>query len=272
MRALLIRGALTAFAVWLIACAGLVLSARTLIYPFQPGFSVERPVGLPGAHAVTLTAADGTPLTVWLKAPAPGSPVVLYFMGNGGMLPAHAPLLAALAEGGYGIAALNYRGAGETPGTPSQEALTADALALYDGLDGLLDGKPAPHRVIWGTSLGAALAVQLAARRPAAALILESPFNRLCEVAQIHYPIFPVCLILPWERWDTADLIGTIGAPLLVLQGSADRIIPPAQGRRLYEAAQAKKRLIVYPDARHNDLPPGAAARDAAAFVAGLTG
>jgi hypothetical protein len=273
LRNLLIACGLAAAAGWLIACVALIVFARTLIYPFQPGFPAAEPIGLPGARAVALAAADGTPLTLWLKDPAPGGPVVIYFMGNGGVLAAHAPLLARLAERGFGIAALNYRGAGGAPGAPSQQALTADALALSDRLDTLMAAPvPAGRRVIWGTSLGAALAVQLAARREAAALVLESPFNRLCETARIHYPVFPACLLLPWERWDSAEAIARASMPLLVLHGEADRIVPIAQGRALFDAAPGRKRLIAYPGKGHNELSPAATARDAAAFLDGVFG
>jgi hypothetical protein len=180
---------------WLIACAGLIVFARTLIYPFQPGISAAAPVGIPGASSSTIIAEDGLELTVWVVPPRGGRPVVLYFMGNAGSLPMNGPRLAELALHGFGIAALNYRGAGGMPGSPSQTALTSDAAALYDMLDTLL-GQPVPARlrVFFGTSIGAALAVQLATRREAAALILETPFNRLCEVAQFHYPLFPACM------------------------------------------------------------------------------
>ncbi len=130
-------------AAWLIACIGLIVFARTLIYPFEPGISASQPVGVPGARATTFTAGDGTPLTIWLVPPDPDRPTVLYFMGNGGSLPSHGPLLAELAGHGFGIVALNYRGAGGAPGKPSQEALTADALTLYDQLDAIV-GEPVP--------------------------------------------------------------------------------------------------------------------------------
>lgn len=260
-------------ALWVIAGATLIVFARPLIYPFQPGYSAAEPVGLPGARAAVLDAGDGTPLTVWLKDPAPGAPVVLFFMGNGGVLAAHAPLLARLAERGFGIAALNYRGAGGAPGKPSQKALTADAVALYDGLDTLFDAPVPPgRRVIWGASLGAALAVQLAARREAGALVLESPFNRLCEAAQVHYPIFPACLVLPYEHWDSAAALAGVSVPLLILHGEADAVIPVSQGRKLFAAAKGPKRMIAYQDRGHNDLDPAATARDAAAFLAGALG
>lgn len=257
---------------WLAACVALLVFARTLIYPFQPGFTVAIPP-VPGMRAVTLAADDGTPLTVWLAAPQDGRPVVLYFMGNAGTLPLNASLFRELAGRGFGIAALNYRGAGGTPGKPSQAMLTADALALYDALD-RLSGRPiAPtRRVLFGTSLGAALAVQLATRREAAALVLETPFNRLCELAQIHYPLFPTCLLMPYERWESAGLIGQVAAPVLILHGDADEIIPLPQGQALFTAAREPKRMIVYPGASHNDLRQHGMGIDAIEFIERLGG
>lgn len=260
-------------AAWLAACVGLIVFARTLIYPFAPEISAAAPVGIPGARAKTLAADDGLELTVWVVPPRGERPVILYFMGNAGSLPSSGPQLAEFAHRGFGIAALNYRGAGGMPGHPSQTRLTADAVALYDALDGLI-GQPVPsaRRVIFGTSLGAALAVQLAARRPVRGLVLETPFNRLCEVAQIHYPIFPACLLLPYERWASADLIGQVGAPVLILHGEADATIPVSQGRALFAAAREPKRLIVYPGAQHNDLRLHGAGIDAIAFIESLGG
>ena len=79
--------------------------------------------------------------------------------------------------------------------------------------------------------------------------------------------LIPACLILPWERWDSAGAIAGVAAPLLVLHGEADAIIPFAQGRKLFEAAPGPKRLLAYPGRGHNDLAPAATARDAAAFL-----
>ena len=273
IRDLVVNGGLLLAGAYVLACVLLIVFARTLIYPFQPGFSATEPKGVPGAEAVGFAAADGTPLLAWLVRPKPGQPVVLYFMGNAGALTAHAPLLAGLAAHGLGVAALNYRGAGGAPGRPSQEALTADALALYNGLDALAGERiPPERRVIYGTSLGAALAVQLAARRRGAAVVLESPFRRLCEVAGHHYPIFPTCLLLPYEHWDSAARIGGIGAPLLVLHGDADAVIPLSQGKALFAAAPEPKRMVVYPGAGHNDLHLHGAADEAAWFILEATG
>ena len=253
---------------WLIGCIAMIVFARTFIYPYQQGFLASQAVGVPGASASRLQAEDGTTLIVWTVQPRPDKPVVLYFMGNGGSLPGSGPRLAELAHRGYGIAALNYRGAGGAPGQPSQDALTSDALRLYDHLDGLM-GRPIPaaDRILYGSSLGAAIAVQLAARRPSAAVILETPFNRMCEVAEVHFPIFPACVLLPYEKWDSASLIGQIEAPILILHGDADSTIPVAQGRALYDAAPEPKRLIVYPGGRHNDLRLHGAGQEMIDFI-----
>ncbi|MDH3667302.1 MAG: alpha/beta hydrolase [Paracoccaceae bacterium] len=259
-------------ATWLIACLAMIVFARALIYPFQPGVSVAS-TNVPEMRVETITAEDDTPLTLWLAAPGEGRPVVLYFMGNGGALAGDTGLFTKLVGVGFGVAALNYRGAAGTPGEPSQERLTADALMLYDALDVLLEQTvPPERRVFYGSSLGAALALQLAARREAAALVLETPFNRLCEVAQHHFPIFPACLLLPYEHWASSDLIARINAPLLILHGDADETIPLAQGRALFEAAPQPKRLIVYPGGRHNDLRLHGAGMDAIAFIEAVTG
>ena len=269
----IIRLVTTLAAVWLIAGLGMVIFARTLIYPFQSGISVAAPVGVPGARAKTIIAQDGLELTVWVVPPQDARPVILYFMGNAGSLPMSVPRLAEFALRGFGIAALNYRGAGGMPGSPSQNALTADALALYDALDSLI-GTPVPstRRVAFGTSLGTGLAVQLAARRPVAGLVLETPFSRLCEVAEFRFPIFPACVLLPYERWASADRIGEVTAPVLILHGDADATIPLSQGQALFNAATEPKRLIVYPGGRHNDLRLYGAGIEAIAFIEGLAG
>lgn len=268
---MLLNAALGLGAIWLIACIGMIAFARTFIYPFERGVLASQSVGVPGATATSMEAEDGTALIVWAVLPRPGRPVILYFMGNGGSLPGAGPRLAELAHRGFGIAALNYRGAGGAPGRPSQNALTSDAIRLYDHLDALM-GEPVPagERILYGSSLGAALAVQLAVQRPAAAVILETPFNRICEVAQVHFRIFPACLLMPYERWNSAGLIGNVDAPVLIQHGDADATIPVSQGRALFEAASEPKRLIVYPGANHNDLRLYGAGQDTIDFIEAL--
>lgn len=189
--------------------------------------------------------------------------MILYFKGNSGALASSGPRLAPFVLQGYGVAALNYRGAGGAAGHPDQAALTEDALALYDRY-----GAASP--VVYGTSLGAAVAVQVAARRPARALILETPFARICEAAQHGYPLIPACLLLPDNRWASIELIDKIKAPLLVLHGTDDQIVPVDHAQRLFASAPDPKQIVIYPGGRHNDLRLYGAGEAARTFLNAL--
>lgn len=233
------------------------------IYPFRDWPLAGQVSGLPGAEAAKVTAPDGTIITVWRVKARPGHPNILHFTGNAGSLPSSAPRLAELSLPGYGVIAMNYRGAAGAPGVPNQANIVRDALAVYDAH---ADTPP----VVYGTSLGAAVAVQLAARRPVQALVLETPFARLCETASHHYPVIPACWLLWDERWDSLDAIGDYAGPLLILHGDADRIVPISQGQRLFQAANAPKQFVTYPGGRHNDLRLHGAGQDILRFLADL--
>ena len=260
-----VRLALLSLGLWVLACAALLGFRHQLIYPFRDWPLASQVSGLPGAVAVEVPSADGTPVTVWQVKGRAGLPDIIHFTGNAGSLPSSAPRLTELALQGYGIIAMNYRGAAGAPGSPSQVRIVEDALAVYDAF---ADTPP----VIYGTSLGAAVAVQLAARRPAQALVLGAPFARLCETAQHHYPPIPACWLLWDERWDSQDAIGTYEGPLLILHGEADRIIPVTQALQLFAAANKPKRIVTYPEGRHNDLRLYGSGQEILRFLADLPG
>lgn len=241
--------------IWVGAAAFLLIVRVELIYPFADAPLPREITAVPRGAVASLTATDGTALTVWTVTPQPDRPVILFFMGNGANLPSYLPRLKLLAEAGFGVAALNYRGASGADGTPSQGALTDDAVLLYDQLDTLM-GQTIPdgRRVAFGVSLGAAIAGQLAAHRPHAAVVLEAPFARLCEAGADQYPLIPVCWLLPDNRWETLSIIDRIDAPLLIQHGDADKIIPFAQGRKLFERAVEPKAFIAYPGGGHANL------------------
>ena len=223
--------------------------------PVPPAASV-----LPGAEDVTFETADGLRLAGWFVPAPPGGPAdrvgrarpaVLVCNGNGGDRSMRAPLAAALARMGLGVLLFDYRGYGGNPGHPTEGGLAADARAAL----GYLAGRPEvdPERVIYfGESLGAAVALRLATERPPAALVLRSPFASLAEVGRRHYPVLPVSLLLR-DRYDSAALAGRLDAPLLVVAGGRDQIVPASHSRRLFDAAPQPKRLVVLDGADHND-------------------
>ena len=253
IRNFLLVGLAAALAVWILACAVLLIQRHDLIYPFDAWPQAEVVSGVPGASVRRVQAADGIDILTWAVAPSDNKPVILYFTGNTGAISEAAPKLREFTLQGFGLVAMNYRGAAGADGSPDQDDIITDGLRVYDAIGTLLPGSSGPP-VIYGTSLGAAVATQIAARRPATAVLLEVPFARLCETAQYHYPYVPACWILPDQHWASADVIGRVDAPILIQHGTEDQVIPIEHGRKLFDAAREPKKFIAYPGGRHNDL------------------
>jgi uncharacterized protein len=210
---------------------------------------------LPGAQDVAFETADGLRLHGWF-APgtrARGRATVLVFNGNAGDRSFRAPLAAALTELGMSVLLFDYRGYGRNPGRPSEQGLLADARAARAYVAARADVDPA-RLVYFGESLGAAVALALAVEQPPAALVLRSPFTSLADMGRVHYPFVPAGLVLR-DRFDSLGQVGRLTCPVLVIAGEQDRIVPPEQSRRLYEAARGPNtRFVLVPGADHNDF------------------
>ena len=201
---------------------------------------------------VRLTTADGLEILSWYRPPsAPGAPVLALFHGNGGHIGHRVPKMKPYIEAGYGALLVGYRGYGANPGRPSEEGLYADARAALDFLARQQIG--ADRLVLYGESLGSAVAVQMASERSAAALILEAPMTSVAAVAQARYPVFPVRWLVR-DRFDSLAKIDTVRSPLLLIHGERDTVIPIHFGRALFEAANEPKEARYFADAGHNDL------------------
>lgn len=214
--------------------------------------SVESTAHLPvTATALEVTAVDGTRLRGWI---VPGtvlsSPAVLYFGGNA------EEVSWTLADQrwprGWAIVAINYRGYGTSEGKPGERELSADALTIYDALAARNDIDPR-RIVVFGRSLGSALATRVAAERPVAAAILVSPFDSLVAVGRGHYPWLPVSLLLR-HRFEAIDAARRIRAPLLAIVADSDSIIRPERSRVLYDAWAGPKTWQLVAGADHNSL------------------
>ena len=230
-----------------------VLQRRMMYFPLGD-VSAPSSIGLRNVEPVTFTTADGLALHGWFL-PSPRSPAwftVLVFNGNAGNRAYRAPLAAALRAHGLAVLLFDYRGFGENPGTPTEAGLMADGRAALAHLLGRTD-VDGTRLVLFGESLGTAIAVQIASERSPAALILRSPFVSMIEVGRFHYPFLPVRWLLR-DRFASIDRIRSLRCPLLVVAGEEDRIVPISQSRRLYDAAPSPKKLEVLPGADHNDF------------------
>jgi fermentation-respiration switch protein FrsA (DUF1100 family) len=151
---------------------------------------------------------------------------------------------------GADVLVIDYRGYGRSSGTPSEQGTYRDADAAYDYLVGTrgLDPK---QLVLYGESLGAAVAVDVAARKPVGGLVLESAFSSAVDVGQEMFPILPARLLVR-HRYDSRNKIGAVRAPLLILHSRDDEFFGWHHPQRLYDAAVGPKTLVALRGG-HND-------------------
>lgn len=225
--------------VWLFANeTRLVFAARTVLDDRRPS---------PPYQEVAVTGEDGarTAFRAWvMPAAAPAAPWVIYLHGNDSNIASrlnilHCEQLRAL---GANVIAPEYRGFGGVDGVPSEAGLGEDARQAYDYLRAQKHADP-HHIVIYGWSLGSAVAVTLASRVDEAAVILEGAPASVVGIGQQRYPIFPVRLLIR-NPFESIRRVGMIHAPMLFLHSPEDVVIPIAEGRRLFDAAQGPKQFV----------------------------
>lgn len=265
----ILAGLLVGLGVAVAGYVGLALKLRSdevslLFRPHREAMHVAA-ADVPGLQSVSIPTADGLHLTGWFLPPPPGQATILYMHGNGGSLMNRIGRVRRLAAHGYGLLFLEYRGYGGNPGIPSEGGLALDALGATDFLK--TNGIESDRVVLYGESLGTSVAVTLANHRHVAGLVLDSPFTSIAAVAQQRYPLLPIGLMIR-NRFDLIDRVATIGAPLLVIQGNLDRVIPPAMGRTVFAAAAQPKRFWAAPAAGHNNVLETGGEAVVAAFVA----
>lgn len=239
---------------------------RMIYFPFG-GTPALVAHDLPTAEAVSIRTTDGLDLGAWYVTatpPATGVTVII-FNGNAGHRGFRTPLARALAARGIATLMVDYRGFGGNPGSPSETGLMEDARAARAWLE-TRAGVDRTRIVYFGESLGSGVAVQLAAEQPPAAVILRSPYSSLADVGRLHYPFLPVSLLLR-DRFSSIDVIRRVRAPVLVIAGERDSIIPASNSERLFAAANEPKRLEIIPGADHNDLALLSGDRMVAAMV-----
>lgn len=210
--------------------AVMVAIHKRYIYPFD-----QTVFNHPDFTAVEIPVEGAAPLPAYVAEGPPDAPVIVYFMGNGGSLDLFRSILDYHLGQGASVVAMSYRGGGGTPGPTSEAQLKADALALMDALPGLgFEDPPLVH----GYSLGSGLAVHVAARRKVAAVLLSAPYDRLCTLlAKASY--LPACRLPGVETWRSADDLDGIEAPITILHGDRDALIPPVRSEGLRDAMES---------------------------------
>lgn len=243
----------------LLACLPCTAGCARLVDGFL--YSPERMLtGAPGAvglpyEELRFAAEDGPDLHGWwIPGRRPG-PAVVFFHGNAGNVSHRLDILRRLHDRvGLGVLIFDYRGYGKSSGSPSEEGLYADAraaraLARTRGWDG-------GGLVLYGRSLGAAVALRSAVESPPLGCVLEAAFTSLEDLARLHYPVLSH-LLMPWVRGQYPNLAAVRGlsSPVLFLHGDRDTIAPIGMGWRLFDAAPGEKRFRTLLGAGHDDAP-----------------
>ncbi|MFC6184523.1 alpha/beta hydrolase [Pseudoxanthomonas japonensis] len=230
-----------AICAYLAICALLYLQQRRLIYypqftrvaPAQTDFAFQRPDAV---------------LRGWVVNPG-RQDAVLYFGGNAEAVEANRDVFAQWLPSRT-VYLVAHRGYGASDGEPSEAALLADALAVYDDI---ARRHPDGDVAVIGRSLGSGVATHVASERPVRHLVLVTPFDSLAAVAQSHYPVFPVRLLLK-DRYDSAARLPGYGGNLLVLRAGRDTVVPPAHTDRLLASFKGRARVVDFPRAGHDNL------------------
>jgi hypothetical protein len=236
---------------------------RALMYFPERVRTSPAAAGLPHAQEITLDAADGERIIAWHVLPRDGKPVVIYFHGNGGALRLRVDRFARLVAEGVGLLAVSYRGYGGSTGRPSEAGLIQDARAAY-----AYAAERYPGRIVlWGESLGTAVAIALAAEQPVRKLILDAPFTSAADVAAAIYWFLPVRLLMR-DTFRSDLRIRQVKMPVLILHGDADAVVPIAYGERLLAMIPGKKQMVRFAGGEHVDLDRHGAVDAALKFLA----
>ncbi|MCG6882855.1 MAG: alpha/beta hydrolase [Silicimonas sp.] len=216
------------------------------VYPFDKTYSTPLDAGAPDLTETATDTADGARLVIWRAEARDGLPTVVYFSGNAGSLKDRVSRFRRLAERGFGIVAPAYRGSSGSTGQPDEALLVEDARRIAGTLSGTV--------VLYGESLGAAVAIQVASAGIGDAVVLEAPFTSITDLVATQFPTEDLGDAIT-QRWDSLAAVGALRQPLLIIHGDADRIVPVEMGQRIFDAAgSADKAFISAPGHGHTTL------------------
>jgi len=230
------------------------IDQRLIYFPDSELIATPADVGLE-YDDVNITASDGAKIHGWY-VPGEGRVTLLWFHGNAGNISHRVNNIMWLNRIlGVNIMIIDYRGYGRSQGKPSEDGLYQDAEAAIEFLVSERGVNPETELVLFGRSMGAAVAVEMAVRHRVRAVILESGFTSVRDMAQRIYPFLPMSLLIHAveARYDTISKVGNVNAPVMVLHGDRDEIVPFKLGEELFEAASEPKVFYRIRGAGHND-------------------
>lgn len=232
---------------------GLYMAQRNLIY-----FPDKEVAQLPtyddiNVEALNVATENGLNLRGWFVKPQDNKPTIVFFHGNASKHEYSLYKIMPYLRDGYGFLSIGYRGYGGNPGKPHEQGLYTDSRAFINALK--QSGVAEENIILYGQSIGTGVAVQMAIEYPKAqALILESPYTSLVDIAAAKYFFVPVRFLLK-DKFDSYSKISDIKIPTLIIHGRDDRVIPFRFGEKLFKQANEPKKLLALDNIGHNNIP-----------------
>ncbi|MDF1757506.1 MAG: alpha/beta hydrolase [Legionellaceae bacterium] len=203
-------------------------------------------------HEISVITKDRIKLNAWYKPSENGMPTILFLHGNAGHIGHRMPWARKFLDSGFGVLLLDYRGYGGNKGSPSEQGLFEDGRAALQFLNE--HNIPSNKIVIYGESLGTAVATHLASENKVCSVILQSPFTSMTNLARHHYPWI---WIKPWDKFNSLDKISAVRSPLYIAHGKHDEVVPFSDGLIVFKQANEPKKILKIDNGSHNNLWSG---------------
>ncbi len=226
-----------------------IMETGMLYHPIR-SYLTDGELSSRGIQRYRLKTPDGPEIDVWYCSG--DSLTLLLCHGNAGSNDDRLEQVLRLNAMGHGVVLFDYRGYGVSSGHPTEKGLYRDAHAVYDWMIAKQHIKES-RIVVYGTSLGAAVAAELACQTNPRSLILETAMTSKLEIARDIMPFFPAFLFT-WDQFETVRYLNKVHVPVLITHGTADEVIPYSHGERLFQAAREPKFFLSVPGAHHNDI------------------
>lgn len=238
--------------VYLLSLGVLFVMQRSLLFPAHGVYMTPVEAGAPVImREIDIPTDDGLTLKAWVTPATSRRHTILMFHGNGDTMASFLGVAEPFMAAGYGVMLAEYRGYFGMPGSPSEAWLYADARAYLHTLAAL--GVAPQQTVLMGHSLGTGVVTRMAQEFSVAGLILSAPYTSIMDIAAEKYPIFPVHQLMR-DRLENIEGVKNIHAPLLILHGDQDQLIPVSYGETVFAAALEPKTLKILQGAGHNNL------------------
>lgn len=206
--------------------------------------------GMNGVREVYIDSADGTKLQTWYAMPKPAMPMIVYYHGNSVNLSTRVSKFNELMDMGYGFVAITYRGFGRSEGAPSKDGIYDDARAGMAFAKQL--GFKSEDLILIGESIGTGMATKMATENDVRGVLLITPYTSIADRGQETYWYLPIRHLV-FDNFSNADIIAQVKAPILMIHGDNDDVIPHTHSEKLAELITSPYKLIIYPNINHSN-------------------